>query len=97
MLVQLIEYILPTDYYVDLSVVMALVTVLNDLIKQFLPDLYKKFESEDLKIQIFAVEWFVTLFTKDISPALSRVVIELIMVDGVSALFRSALSLLKMV
>jgi hypothetical protein len=95
MLVRLIETILPTDYYFDMMVVMALVAVLNDLIRHQFPEMSKKLEETGLRLEIFAVEWFVTLFTKDISPILSRIVIELIMIDGVSALVRSALSFLK--
>jgi hypothetical protein len=95
MLVRLIETILPTDYYFDMMVVMALVAVLNDLIRHQFPEMSKTLEETGLRLEIFAVEWFVTLFTKDISPILSRIVIELIMIDGVSALVRSALSFLK--
>lgn len=96
-LAQLVERVLPPDFYFDMRVVMALVAVLKDLLIQCMPELWKYTVQNEVNLEVFLVEWLVTLFTKDASQQLSQLVMELLVMDGVAALIGSSMAILKLV
>lgn len=94
LITQLIEKVLPVDFYFDMRVVMALVASLNHLLEQGLPSFVKYAKEIELSPEIFLVEWLVTLFTKDINLGVANYILELLVVDGIAALIGGSLAAL---
>lgn len=80
MLAQLIEDVLPVDYYVDLGGVISLSNVMMDLIREVMPGFLEMCEGLAVHTSFFLVPWLVCLFTKGFSNSLSNFIMQNIII-----------------
>lgn len=97
LLVQLVEEILPVDYYVDMGAVVAMSSVLSDLFPETIVGFVEYCQNIGLETSFFLVPWLICLYTKGFSSSLSNFIMECIMIERELALVKTALTLLKIV
>lgn len=70
--------------------------ILDRLMRQFLPKLALHFETIGLNIEIFATEWFITLFSSHciLPPEIVSNILDTFLYQGWKVIFRIALSIL---
>jgi TBC1 domain family member 10 len=71
--------------------------VLSELGNELLPDLFDHFEDENIKVGMYATEWFMTLFCKSFDMELGSRVIECFLQEGFKVMYRVALGVLESV
>jgi hypothetical protein len=97
LMVQLIEQILPVGYYTDMDAVICFTTVVQDLVRQVLPELANLLERNKLELSILLVPWLICLYTKSVSSELADHIIATLFVEGKVALMKTALTIFKLV
>ncbi|XP_020654211.3 rab GTPase-activating protein 1-like isoform X3 [Pogona vitticeps] len=68
---------------------------LEKLIQEQLPDLYNHFLEQNLEAHMYASQWFLTLFTAKFPLCMVFHIIDLLLCEGLNAIFNIALALLK--
>lgn len=97
LLSHLLEDLLPMDYFISMETLMADQMILKHMIALYLPDLHKFFLKIQLDIGIVSIRWFLCLFTSSLLPNQIKTVIwDVLLLQGVPALFKTVLVLLKM-
>ena len=62
--VQIIENILPIDYYINMLGTLVDQEIFDGLVKVYLPEIAMKFQSTGFVSQLFTLEWFICLFAR---------------------------------
>ena len=70
--------------------------VLLNLEKKFIPKIYDILKRDDVYISIYASEWLLCLFSKDLKPSILVRIIDVFLYEGYKVVYRFALAFLKM-
>jgi hypothetical protein len=95
--VQLIESILPLNFYSELAGIIIDCSILIKLIKIYLPNLYNHLAEigYELSLNNVLYKWFVSVFIQNLSYELSLIVWDVLVLEGNIVMFKSALAILK--
>jgi hypothetical protein len=95
--VQLIENILPINYYSELAGIMVDCSILIKLIKIYLPLVYNHLCDIGFEMSLNNVlyKWFVSVFIQNLSTDLSLIIWDMIFLEGNFIFFKAALAILK--
>ncbi|KAK6626884.1 ecotropic viral integration site [Polyplax serrata] len=69
---------------------------LENLVQEFIPDLYVHFQSQSFHTSMYASSWFLTLFTTALSLPMACRVMDVFLLEGMEIIFKLALSLLTL-
>jgi hypothetical protein len=94
LLSQLIENIIPIDYYTNMLGVVCDQRILAECIRQHLPRTAARFVEVGIDPSLFSIEWFVCIFTS-MPFYLVRLVWDRLIIEGMSALIKTGLILLE--
>ena len=61
----------------------------------YLPDLHDHFSKQNIPTDIYASNWFITMFTNDLPFDMAPSVLDVYLLEGHKGLLRIALSILK--
>ena len=98
--VQIIENILPIDFFSEMLGMMSEIDVLICLIKEkFFPDLINKLNENNLicDLKDLILKWFNSLFSISLNNKCQNVIWDILFCDGKIVLFKSVISLLKII
>ena len=70
--------------------------VLLNLEKKFIPKIYDILKRDNVYISIYASEWLLCLFCKDLKPSILLRIIDVFLLEGYKIVYRFALAFLKM-
>ena len=70
--------------------------VLLNLEKKFIPQIYDILKRDEVYASIYASEWFLCLFSKDLKPKILMRIIDVFLYEGYKVIYRFALAFLKM-
>ncbi|CAF3794275.1 unnamed protein product [Rotaria sordida] len=68
---------------------------LECMIQEFLPNLYRHFQTENFNTSMYASSWFLTLFTTQFPLNIVSHVMDLFLSEGIEIIFRIAIALLE--
>ena len=91
--VQMIEVIMPIDYYSNLIGVMVDIRVFKSLMKDALPKLTAHLEEFNFDIDLLLTKWLIYLFVNHLPLDAELAVWDLFMIKGISVVFRVAITL----
>lgn len=94
MLTNLIENVLPIDYYTTMTGVICDKNIFSDLLKVHNTKVYYKLKELELDLTIFCTNWFICLFTNTLPEKAINIVWDHLLCEGVIALFKTGLVLL---
>jgi hypothetical protein len=99
MFVQLIESILPLNFYSELAGIIVDCSILIKLIKIYLPNLYNHLVNIGFELSLNNVlyKWFVSVYIQNLSLDLSLIIWDVLVLEGNIVMFKSALAILKIV
>jgi hypothetical protein len=97
MFTQIIEEILPLNYYSELAGMITDCSILVNFIEKYLPDLYKFLLNNNFELSLnnFIHKWLVTLFVQNFDKEINLVIWDFLFLEGNIVLFKSALAILK--
>ena len=95
MFVQIIECILPLDYYTMMAGVLVDQEVFFDMMQTKLPKLYKFFRKIDFDPKLVVFQWFVCMFSSFLDFNVSIPIYDYFMLKGVKVTFLMALSIFQ--
>jgi len=81
-------------YTEDMRGVQLRMFQMNKLVQQLFPAMYKHLESLEVKISLVLIPWFMTAFCYQLPLAVAFRVMDSLLLEGIPALFRIALSIL---
>ena len=96
--VQIIENILPIDFYSEMIGMMSDIDILICLIKEkYIPNLISKLIENDLisDLKDLILKWFDSLFSINMNSNCQNIIWDILFCDGRIVLFKTAISLLK--
>ena len=70
--------------------------VLLNLEKKYIPKIYDIFKRDGVYISIYASQWFLCLFSKDLKPNILVRIFDVFLFEGYKVIYRFALAFLKM-
>ena len=70
--------------------------VLLNLEKKYIPKIYDIFKRDGVFISIYASQWFLCLFTKDLKPSVLVRIFDVFLFEGFKVIYRFALAFLKL-
>ena len=70
--------------------------VLLNLEKKFIPKIYEILKRDDVYVSIYASEWLLCLFCKDLKPNILVRIVDVFLFEGYKVVYRFALAFLKM-
>ena len=70
--------------------------VMLNLEKKFIPRIYEILKRDEVYISIYASEWFLCLFSKDLKPNVLVRIFDVFLFEGYKVIYRFALAFLKM-
>jgi len=70
--------------------------VLLNLEKKFIPKIYEILKRDDVYISIYASEWFLCLFSKDLKPGILVRIIDVFLYEGFKVIYRFSLAFIKL-
>ncbi len=92
-LCQIVETILPLDYYSNLLGVLIDLKVFQQMFREKLPRLQKHFDSYDFSCDLMLTKWLICLFVNHLQLEAELAVWDLLFIKGVSVLFRVGITL----
>ena len=96
--VQIIESILPLNYYSNVLGVLVYSTLIEQLLSQFLPELFNFIQSNYYEIHITNIlyKWLLSLFVEGFPEKLSLIIWDSLFLNGDIILFKTSLGILKL-
>ena len=96
--VQIIESILPLNYYSNVLGVLVYSTLIEQLLSQFLPELFNFIQSNYYEIHITNIlyKWLLSLFVEGFPEKLSLIIWDSLFLNGDIILFKASLGILKL-
>eukprot|EP00347_Sterkiella_histriomuscorum_P001837 403370488 len=91
---QLIESILPIDFYTHLIGVQTETKIFKQFVKEYLPQIDEKFQEFNFDTMLFTLNWFICIFSDKLSENVSLAIIDLIMLKGCNYIQNIALAIL---
>ena len=70
--------------------------VLLNLEKKYIPKIYDIFKRDGVYVSIYASQWFLCLFTKDLKPSILVRIFDVFLFEGYKVIYRFALAFLKL-
>lgn len=94
---QLVENILPIDYYSELAGIMTDCTILIKLVMIYLPQMYNHLIElgYELSLNNIIYKWFVSIFMQNLSEDLSFIIWDMLFLEGNIVMFKAAIGVLK--
>jgi hypothetical protein len=92
-LVQIVENILPIDYYSNLLGVLIDLKVFKSIMRDRLPKLCQHLEKFNFDLDILLTKWLICLFVNHLPLDAELAVWDLFLIKGSSVLFRVAITL----
>ena len=91
--VQIIEVLLPLNYYSELSGVITETTLMTVFIEKYLPDLKEFFDKNQCQLTVdnFIHKWLVCLFTQNFNLELSDIILDFFFLEGNVVLMKTCL------
>ena len=68
---------------------------LDKLIQKHLPDIYINLKKKEISCDLFAVQWFLTLFSYDFEPPYLNIVWDIFLIRGWKFIFQLSLAIIK--
>ena len=90
----LVESILPIDYYTQLIGVQVDVKVFGDLIVERLPKLGEHLKTLCFDTMFFSLNWFICLFTDKLEEKVSMAILDILFIKGNEILHNFGLAIL---
>ena len=92
--VQIMEFLLPLDYYSELLGVMTDTAMINILLRKYLPDLYEFLMENNfgLTVNNFIHKWLVCLFTQAVNENIAYTFFDYFFMEGNIVLIKSCLT-----
>lgn len=98
MFTQLVEEILPLNYYSELTGMITDCVIMINMLQKYLPDLYKFLTQEhslEASVNNFIHKWFISLFTQNFSEEFSLVIWDYLFLEGNIVMFKAGLAVFK--
>lgn len=97
MFTQVIEEILPINYYSELAGMITDCAILVNFLEKYLPDLYKFLMENNFELSLdnFIHKWFVSFFVQNFQKEICVVIWDFFFLEGNIVLFKAALAVLK--
>ena len=95
--VQIIENILPCDYYSELVGIMGDCSLCLKILKETNKKIMKKFEGFEIILNNLLYKWFISLFVENTSNETFLQIWDAVMIDGNIVLLRAASSILELI
>lgn len=92
-LTQIVEVILPLDYYSNLLGVLIDLRVFQAIMRDRMPKLSAHLDSFDFGLDLLLTKWLICLFVNHLPLDAELAVWDLFMIKGISVLFRVAITL----
>ena len=92
-LCQIIEWLLPIDYYTLMTGVIVDQRWFEQMLKSNMPDVYEHLESQSWKVETYITQWFVWLFANTLDFNMLFQVWDYFFLRGILAIFRVALAI----
>ena len=92
-LCQIVETILPLDYYSNLLGVLIDLKVFQQMFREKLPKLQKHFDQYEFSCDLMLTKWLICLFVNHLQLDAELAVWDLLFIKGVSVLFRVGITL----
>lgn len=89
---QIIEWLLPVDYYTQMTGVIIDQRWFEELLKENIPDVYEHLERNSWKVETYITQWFVCLFANTLDFDMLFQVWDYLFLRGILAIFRVALA-----
>ena len=83
-------------YRLDEEKIKKRLDLFNEILKSYLPKLYKHFEENEILPEHYLLEWFMTLFTRNLNIDLALRIWDIYMIEGISIIYKSALVIFKL-
>ena len=83
-------------YRLDEDSIKKRLELFNELLKLNLPKLYKHFEENEVLSEHYLIEWFMTLFTRNLHIDLALRIWDIYMIEGIMAVYKSAIVIFKL-
>jgi hypothetical protein len=96
MLSMLLESFIPLDYYSNVLGVLIDDSILRDIVKERIPDVYYHLEECGFDLKIVTFQWFSCLFSHNLSFDIIARIWDLFFLKGSKILFRVSLAILHM-
>ena len=95
--VQIIEKILPLNYYSNVLGVLVYSALIEQLLFQFLPELFSFIQKNDYEIHItnLLYKWLLSLFIENFPEKLSLIIWDALFLNGDIILFKASLGVLR--
>jgi small G protein signaling modulator 3 len=94
--VQIVEVILPMDYYTNLLGVLIDYKVFQKIMYEKLPKLCKHLDEYNFDLNLLITKWLICLFINHLPQDTELAVWDLFLIKGVSVLFRVAITLFQL-
>ena len=83
-------------YRLDEENIKKRLELFNELLKLNLPKLYKHFEENEVLPEHYLLEWFMTLFTRNLHIDLALRIWDIYMIEGIITVYKSAVVIFKL-
>lgn len=95
--VQIIESILPLNYFSNAFGVLVDSALISELIKEYLPDMYVFIHNKGFEVHItnLLYKWLLSLFVESFNEKLTLLIWDVLFLEGDIAIFKAALGILK--
>lgn len=91
----LIEVILPLDYYSQMVEVIIDQAVFVSLFQHYKPKLFKHLQNMGLDVAIVLFQWFVCVFSSQLNDDVTQTIWDFLFLEGTVTLFRASLAILS--
>lgn len=95
-LTQIVECLLPIDYYSNLIGVLLDLKVFQEMLRKKMPKLCKQFDSMEFDLDLLLTKWFICLFVNHMPIETELLVWDLFFIKGTAVLFRVAMTLFRL-
>ena len=95
---QLVENVLPVEYYNELCGVMTDCAILSEKIENEIPDLYKFFNEKNMDVFLnnLIFKWMVSLFVENMHKDISLPILDALFLEGDVVLYKASLLILNL-
>jgi hypothetical protein len=93
--VQIMEDILPINFYSELVGIMIDCTILNNMLSKYIPEIYEHLMNNgfELNMNNFIYKWFVSLFIQNFNEEYSLIIWDFLFLEGSVVIFKAALAI----
>ena len=81
-------------YMLDEEKIKTRLNIFNDIFQINLPKLYEHFQKNEILPEHYLLEWFMTLYTRNLFIELAYKIWDIYIIEGITALYKSAIAIL---